>query len=115
MRFPALNKRQLATHIVISYDKIFLVFKFSQSRRKFLKNQRVFYAQVFTGEISLTDTLEQLRNWLEGVTADYLLEKLEDSPNKYRPVFNITPRIKLDFNATEEDATTFLLSYPSKL
>lgn len=112
MLFPALNKRQLKTSIVISYDKIFLVLKFSQSRRKFLKNQRTFYAQVFTGEISLTETLEQLRNWLEGITEDYILEKLEDSPNKYRPVFNITPRIKLDFNTTEEDVITSLQSYP---
>ena len=112
MLFPALNKRQLKTSIVISYDKIYLVLKFSQSRKKFLKNQRTFYAQVFTGEMSLTETIEQLRNWLEGVTEDYLLEKLEDSPNKYRPIINITPRIKLDFNTTEEDVAAILSTYP---
>ena len=108
MLFPALNKRQLKTVIVITYDKTFLIFKFSQSRRKYLKNQRIFYAQLITGEISFNKTMEELRNWLEGLTEDYLLEKLEDSPNKYRPVINVTPRIKLDFNLTEEDVKSLL-------
>lgn len=112
MLFPALNKRQLKTFIVISHDRIFLVLKFSQNRRKFLKGQRTFYAEVHTGEITFAETLEQIRIWLEGITADYLLEKLEDSPLKYRPIINITPRIKLDFNATEEDAITSLQSFP---
>ena len=108
MLFPALNKRQLKTVIVITYDKTFLIFKFSQSRRKYLKNQRIFYAQLITGEISFNKTMEELRNWLEGVTEDYLLEKLEDSPNKYRPTISIAPRVKIDFNLTEEDVKSLL-------
>lgn len=108
MLFPALYKKQLKTVIVMSGEKVFLIFKFSQSRRKYLRNQRTFYAQLITGEVSLSYTLEQLRNWLEGVTEDYLLEKLEDSPTKYRPIITVAPRIRLDFNVTEDDVKALL-------
>lgn len=73
-----------------------------------LKGQRTFYAQVFTGEITLEKTLEKIRIWLETITEDYLLEILEDSPVKYRPVISISPRIKIDFNLTEEEVMFFL-------
>lgn len=108
MIFKALHKKQLKTVIVITSDKIFLIFKFSQSRRKYLRNQRTFYAQLITGEVSFNYTMEQLRNWLEGVTEDYLLERLEDSPIKYKPIINISPRIKIDFNITEEEVKALL-------
>lgn len=108
MLFPALFKRQLKISIVITSKDMFAVFNFGQKRTKFLKSQRKFYAQVFTGEITVADTLEALRIWLESVTEDYILERLEDSPAKYRPIFKVSPRVKLDFNVTEEDVLSIL-------
>jgi len=108
MLFPALFKRQLKISLLLTHNALFAVFRFEKRRTRFLKGQRVFYARIFTGEISIGDTLEQLRIWLEGITEDYLLEILEDSPLKYRPVIKVMPRIKIDFNVTEEDVKALL-------
>jgi hypothetical protein len=112
MLFRALSKRQLKISLVLTHNALFAVFHFERRRTKFLKSQRTFYARIFTGEINIGDTLEQLRIWLEGITEDYLLEKLEDSPLKYRPVIKVTPKIKLDFNVTEDEVKA-LLWHPS--
>ena len=108
MLFPSFNKRQLKISMVLTGSDMFLVFNFSKRRTKFLKGQRKFYAKVFTGEVNLSYTLKAIRIWLESTTEDYILERLEDSPVKYRPVLVIAPRVKLDFNVTEEDVTSLL-------
>lgn len=108
MLFPAFHKRQCKISMVVTAKDMFLVFNFGKRRTKFLKSQRKFYAKVFTGEVTVNYTLEVLRNWLESITEDYLLERLEDSPVKYRPVIVVAPRVKLDFNVTEEEVISLL-------
>jgi hypothetical protein len=106
--FPSLLKRQMTASLLLTHDKLFLTLDFKRRRTKFLKKERKFYARVFTGEISIEETLKEIRNWLEVTTEDFILEKLEDYPGKYRPTIRITPRILLDFNVTSEEVTALL-------
>ena len=52
----------------------------------------------------------EINEWFDKLSDDQLLERLEDSPNNYKPIINISPRIKFDFNVPEEEITTLLWS-----
>lgn len=108
--FKFLEKRGVDIFLVITSEYIYVVFNFKRPRKKMLKGQRLFYARVFTGELSVAKFFEDFRNWLETTTEDYLLERLEDSPNTNRPIINITPRVKIDFNVVEEEVITLFPS-----
>lgn len=106
MLFPSLNKKQLTISILLTHNSCFLLFKFKKRRTKFLKYQRTFYAKVYTGKLTVAETLDCIRAWLESITEDYLLEKLEDSPAKYRPIFKIAEGVRIDFNVLPEELPT---------
>lgn len=108
--FEFLNKRYVDVSMVISGKDIFLVFNFKKSRRKFLKGQRLFCARIFHGELSFEVFFSELRNWFETTTEEYILERLEDSPNNARPTFEVSSKIKLDFNVVEEEVAILLPS-----
>lgn len=108
--FKFLEKRGVDIFLVISASNIYAVFNFKHPRRKMLKGQRLFCSRLFIGELSVAKFFEDFRNWLETTTEDYLLERLEDSPNTNRPIINITPRIKIDFNVVEEEVITLFPS-----
>lgn len=108
--FKFLEKRGVDIFLVITPKNIYAVFNFKRPRKKMLKGQRLFCARVFVGELSIQKFFDELRNWLETTTEDYLLERLEDSPNNNRPIINITSRIKIDFNVMEEEVATLISS-----
>lgn len=108
--FKFLEKRGADIFLVITSEYIYAVFNFKRPRKKMLKGQRLFCARVFVGELSIQKFFDELRNWLETTTEDYLLERLEDSPNNNRPIINITSRIKIDFNVMEEEVATLISS-----
>jgi hypothetical protein len=108
--FKFLEKRGVDIFLVITPENIYAVFNFKRPRKKMLKGQRLFCAKIFVGELSIQKFFDELRNWLETTTEDYLLERLDDSPNNSRPIINITPRIKIDFNVVEEEVATLISS-----
>lgn len=108
--FKFLEKRGVDIFLVITSKNVYAVFNFKRPRKKMLKGQRLFCAQIFVGELSVQKFFDEFRNWLETTTEDYLLERLDDSPNSNRPIINITPRIKIDFNVSEEDVSMLLPS-----
>lgn len=110
--FRFLGKRYVDISMILKDNSIFLVFSFKKYRTKMLKGQRIFYAQVFCGEVSFEKFFSELRSWLEVTTEDYLLERLEDSPKQSRPIIGISDYIKLDFNATEEEVFSSIPSSP---
>lgn len=108
--FKFLEKRNVDIFLVITTNNIYAVFNFKRPRKKMLKGQRLFCAKIFVGELSISKFFEDFRNWLETTTEDYLLERLDNSPNTNRPIINITPRIKIDFNVVEEEVAILLPS-----
>lgn len=101
--FSFLDKKQLKVSIVLTSTKQFLVFDFSQGRRKALRGKRQYFCRIITGHLEIPELFEELRIWLEANTEDYILERLEDSPSKYQPIFKLTPRLKIDFNVTKDE------------
>jgi hypothetical protein len=115
MLFPAFIKRQCTISSVMTADRLYLTFKFTQPRRKMLKMQRVFYCRVYFGDIDIYNIYTNIKNWLDETTEDYLLEVLEDTPNNSRPVIKIHPSVRLDFNVDELEVTSHISSYNSEI
>ncbi len=111
--FEFLKKRYVTISLIISGDNVFMLLNFKKYRTKFLKGQRMFYARVLFSGLSFEEFCVQIREWAETVTEDYLLERLENSPNNSRPIFYVTPKLKFDFNVVEEEVTTLLLPLSS--
>ena len=108
MLFPAFIKRQCTISSVMTAERLYLIFKFTQPRRRMLKMQRVFYCRVYFGDIDLYNIYTNIKNWLDGTTEDYILEMLEDTPIKFKPIFTIHPRVKLDFNVDEAEVISYI-------
>lgn len=115
MLFPAFIKRQCTISSVMTAERLYLVFKFTQPRRRMLKMQRVFYCRVYFGDIELHNIYINIKNWLDETTEDYILEMLEDTPTKFKPIFTIHPRVKLDFNVDELEVISYISSYNSEI
>lgn len=98
-----LKKKTLNINMFLTYKNIYLSFDFTKGRRKLLKNQRRFFCVVHSGKLSVADTLHEIELWLLNVNEDALLEQLEDSPKKFRPVINISSFVYLNFNIEEEE------------
>ena len=115
MLFPSFSKRQCEISSVMTAERLYLVFKFTQPRRKMLKMQREFYCRVYFGDIDIYNIYINIQEWLESITEDYLLELLEDSPLKHKPILRIHPRVKLDFNVDESEVTSHISSCNSEI
>jgi hypothetical protein len=115
MLFPAFIKRQCTISSVMTAEKLYLVFKFTQPRRKMLKMQRVFYCRVYFGDIDVCNIYINIKRWLDEATDDYILEMLEDTPTKFKPIFTIHPRIKLDFNVDESEVISYISACASEI
>lgn len=111
MLFPAFLKRQCTISSVMTAERLYLVFKFTQPRRKMLKMEREFYCRVYFGDIDIYNIYKEIQEWLESITEDYLLELLEDSPIKHKPILKIHPRVKLDFNVDASEVISCISSY----
>ena len=114
MLFPAFIKRQCTISSVMTAERLYLVFKFKQPRRRMLKMQRVFYCRVQFGDIDLYNIYINIKNWLDETTEDYILEMLEDTPINFKPIFTIHPRVKLDFNVDESEVISYISAYVSE-
>lgn len=115
MLFPSFIKRQCTISSVMTAERLYLVFKFTQPRTRMLKMEREFYCRVYFGDIDIYNIYIQIQEWLESITEDYLLEILEDSPLKHKPILRIHPRVKLDFNVDQSEVISCISSYNSEI